>query len=155
MLDVTAHLYPSRDFEGLMWDLWFPQRYFFVFGSPVRYDTLSLGQWFPTYLTSGRTRPTTHWHNSQCSQACRDEGCDVRYKYSATANALVRQAKRLNMQCGTDCSTVECNPTIMLVLLMGRWDFTCAGGKTGKASPPKRTGSFTECAIYQGVEYLY
>ena len=35
-------------------------------------------------------------------------------------NALV-QAKRLNMQCGIDCSTsVEFNTTITLLLLIGR-----------------------------------
>jgi hypothetical protein len=38
---------------------------------------------------------------------------------------------RLNMQCAIDCSTaVEFNTAIMLVLLMGHWDFTGAGAIT-------------------------
>jgi hypothetical protein len=60
------------------------------------------------------------------------------------------------MQCGIDCSTVvEFNTTIMLVLLMGRRDFSCAGGKTGRRVRHKERGSLIECTIYQGVEYLY
>jgi len=50
------------------------------------------------------------------------------------------------MQCGTDCSTaVEFNTAIMLVFLMGCWDFTSAGavavlvGK-GKGESAKRKG---------------
>jgi hypothetical protein len=46
---------------------------------------------------------------------------------------------RLNMQCGIDCSTaVVFNTAIMLVLLMGCWEFTGAGAiavlvvKTGR-----------------------
>ena len=47
-------------------------------------------------------------------------------------NALV-QARRLNMQCGIDCSTaVEFNTPIMLVLLMGHCDLSSAGGRTAK-----------------------
>jgi hypothetical protein len=80
---------------------------------------------------------------SQCSKACRDEGSDVRYKYSATANALIRQAKRLNMQCGIDCSTVvECNPIMLVLLSDVALRFHLCWWENGKASPPKRTEKF-------------
>jgi len=69
-------------------------------------------------------------------------------------NALVT---RLNMQCGIDCSTaVEFNTAIMLVLLVGRWDFTDAG--TVAMLVGKREGEYTKrmkfhlMPIYQGVQ---
>jgi hypothetical protein len=52
------------------------------------------------------------------------------------------------MQCGIDCSTaVEFSTTIMLILLVGRWDFTDAGtvamllGKR-EGESTKRMGKF-------------
>jgi len=49
------------------------------------------------------------------------------WKYSDTGKCT-GVVTRLNVQCGIDCSTaVEFNTAIMLVLLMGCWDFTGAG----------------------------
>jgi hypothetical protein len=63
---------------------------------------------------------------SQRSEACRDDGCDFRCKYSAIAKCT--GTKRLNTQCGIDCSTaVECNATLV-------------GKREGESA--KRTGKF-------------
>jgi hypothetical protein len=67
MMDVTAHLYPSCDTVGLMRDLWFIQRCFFVFES----SDMTPCRWVSDYRRTLRREALAqrHSHNARTPES--------------------------------------------------------------------------------------